>query len=1046
LDNAGSYHGLFYGVQEFQDPAISQLKYAHRDARAMGALFSALGRPSVGIGKEVTKGRIRSDLHGLKKSSGPDDVVVVYFSGHGSPDGQLVTHDTLLSDPEPTALSLDDLRDDIAGVEARALILLLDCCFSGLYGASPDPGVKTLRSAGRARDISSLRKPEQRIRDLVGRGRVVMTASGPTEKAFESDYYGHGVFTQHLIRALLGTPETSTGDGVSLVSAFEYVRTSVLNDPGRVLRPAQNPLLEVRIEGGLTLPRMTPGADFREHWSERVPPPPVGGDLTGLADHDIDPKVIDGWRSAGIARLNRLQTEAIDMKGVTGGASLVVRAPTSSGKSLIGEVAVLRCAARRERAAILLPTKALVSEQYRAYSKRCEVVRYRVRRATGSIDDDIADIAAGGFEIALLTYEKFAGLVLRTPTLIDGLATVVVDEAHNLADRKRGAALELLLTRLRTSKREHRPQIVGLSAVLGADHGIDTWLGAGCLESDERPVPLTLGVVSPDGPFRYLDEENAPQGTEEYLGSADDADAMMLRLLKAREPDEKVAVFRGTRPLAYACAETLAAALGLPGDRESVGRLEHETDDRRRIVDRLRGCLDRGIAFHTSDLLEGERTIVEDAVRRPDGVSVLVSTTTLAQGVNLPVDTVVIRELEHREAGRRTPYSVAEFLNIAGRAGRAGRGRGRGRALIVAENRDDAERKWTQYVKGTPEKLTSSLADDRDLRDVVLAVCAFLHDDDRPRISAAAAADFLARSWAAHQARWSSGEEPFTHQRIEFALDGLVDLDMLRRAGRDVRLTALGRVAAFDHLRVDSVRILADVFAQMPPSAYNAESIIGALQLTMELGDIVFTGPRAANRTRDNLRSRLVPTVHPEVLDRMGATKDTATRLSRVRRTFAVISWIDGVPLSMIEAELAAASPNRSLDELGPLSGVLERTADFAAASVEIAYAVQQESHRVAYGTRETHPLNGNSPLDVLDRLLPARVQFGLPSGMAEIALHVESALPRRAYLDLIDMGYQSAAGILAAGLPALMECLGSSSDDAEMLMDAARAVTAEQE
>lgn len=78
------------------------------------------------------------------------------------------------------------------------------------------------------------------------------------------------------------------------------------------------------------------------------------------------------------------------------------------------------------------------------------------------------------------------------------------------------------------------------------------------------------------------------------------------------------------------------------------------------------------------------------AFRDPDGeIPVAVATTTLAQGVNLSADTVVMRELEHPGSPER-PYSVSEYKNMAGRAGR----RKPGRAVVLSDGGVETQRIW----------------------------------------------------------------------------------------------------------------------------------------------------------------------------------------------------------------------------------------------------------------------------------------------------------------------------------------------------------------
>src|SRR6202020_1532252 len=102
-----------------------------------------------------------------------------------------------------------------------------------------------------------------------------------------------------------------------------------------------------------------------------------------------------------------------------------------------------------------------------------------------------------------------------------------------------------------------------------------------------------------------------------------------------------------------------------------------------------------------------EREAVERAFRSSEGaIHVLGSTTTLAAGINTPASTVILAEQEFiGEDGR--PFTVAEYKNMAGRAGRLGYNE-TGKAIILAETPIERARLFQKYVLGTPEEVKSS--------------------------------------------------------------------------------------------------------------------------------------------------------------------------------------------------------------------------------------------------------------------------------------------------------------------------------------------------
>ena len=138
--------------------------------------------------------------------------------------------------------------------------------------------------------------------------------------------------------------------------------------------------------------------------------------------------------------------------------------------------------------------------------------------------------------------------------------------------------------------------------------------------------------------------------------------------------------------------------------------------------------------------MRDERLVVERHFRDPKGgIEVLASTTTLAAGINTPVSTVVLAEQEFiGEDGR--PFTVAEYKNMAGRAGRLGFNE-TGKAIILADNPFQRRELFNRYVRGAPEPIRSSFSD-HDVRTWVMC-------GRRPRVKGSFLA-FCLRSGASH--------------------------------------------------------------------------------------------------------------------------------------------------------------------------------------------------------------------------------------------------------------------------------------------------------
>lgn len=198
-----------------------------------------------------------------------------------------------------------------------------------------------------------------------------------------------------------------------------------------------------------------------------------------LAAHGFPPDLLNAW-AGSVRSLNQLQLDAINQYGLLEGENVVVSAPTSSGKTMVGELAALRGILERKRACFLLPLKALVNDKHRQFTRIYEGFGVRVIRATGEISDDIPALMRGHYDVCLLTYEKFASLAIATPYILEQLGTCI-RYRRGADDRGRlpGANLEFLLTLLRVRRASGvEPQLIALSAVIGDTHGLERWLGA----------------------------------------------------------------------------------------------------------------------------------------------------------------------------------------------------------------------------------------------------------------------------------------------------------------------------------------------------------------------------------------------------------------------------------------------------------------------------------------------------------------------------------------------------------------------------------------
>jgi helicase len=997
-----AFRGLFVGIDRYEDERIPRLSGAVRDASALHALFTdTVGEDAVLLADaDATAAAIREALCHLRQLSAPTDVVVLAFAGHGSERHHLIPCDADPQNLPGTCISLDELASSVAEIPGSMLLCVLDCCFSGGFGAR-------VFSTGLATRGLTSDPIEDALARFVGRGRVALTASAHDQPALESVRSGHGLLTSRLLEALQGADEVREGDRINLYRLVEYVTRQVEAD-ARQMGAVQTPTLRGQLDGVPLWPVFRPGSRYAALFPERVRSPATA-DLRSLSAFGLSETVIAAWASS-IQALNALQLSAINDFNVLDGHNVVVSAPTSSGKTMIGELAALQSALRRRRAVFLLPMKALVNDKYEQFARLYQPAGITTIRATGDHSDEVPAFLRGQFDIALLTYEKYAMLALGSPHVLDLAATVVVDEAQILADANRGANLEFLITLLNTRRAQTgSPQIITLSAVVGDIAGMDRWLGARHLHSDRRPVPLVEGTLDSYGTLHRLDA-SGNEGTEPgFIAPIYHSGSRRLVIPLVAElvaENKKIIVFRQSKGESVACAVYLSQALGLEPATSTLERLV--AGDVSESTRTLRRTLAGGVAFHNTDLDRDERHTLEQDFRDPgSALRVIVATPTLAMGVNTPAAAVVIVGLTH-PGPVPTPYTVAEYKNMVGRAGRLGYTQ-QGESYLIPEGNLSADRGWHLYVQGSLERLESRLVPNGDPRTLMLRVMASRSVDTTGVVAEDDIVAFLDASFAALQAR-EGGSAQWTLESLRQAFADLVDARLVEADGPGYRLTALGRFTGESGVHVNSIRRLVYALGRQT-DRLNSVGLVTAAQLTEELDDVYLpVNARARNtevpRWPSVLRQQGVP---PQLIDSLARTApDTAQAVRRTKRAAAAAMWIAGVAMDSIERQLNQHL--RSQDSrAGAVRAIADRTRDLLPA--------------VAAVIREIDPAN---PVDDLVDRTVVRLEFGIPAELADVLQALDADIGRLEWLRLHERGLYSLEDLRLLSVEQLRDVLGT--------------------
>ncbi|RLM96666.1 ATP-dependent DNA helicase [Haloarcula sp. Atlit-7R] len=424
----------------------------------------------------------------------------------------------------------------------------------------------------------------------------------------------------------------------------------------------------------------------------------------------------DHLRDDGIEELYPPQAEAVEA-GVTEGKNLVASIPTASGKTLIAELAMLSSVARGGKALYIVPLRALASEK-QADFEEFEQYGLDIGVSTGNYESEGGWLADK--DIVVATSEKVDSLVRNDAPWIEDLTCVVTDEVHLVDDGERGPTLEVTLAKLRRLNPDL--QTVALSATIGNAEALATWLDAGLVDSDWRPIDLQKGV-------HYGQALHLEDGSQQRLSVQNNEKQTAAIVRDTLEDDGSTLVFVNSRRNAEAAAGRLANTVRPHLSDEERGRLADIAEEIRDVSDTetsddLADAVADGAAFHHAGLSRGHRELVEDAFR-DRLVKVVCATPTLAAGVNTPSRRVIVRDWRRYDgsAGGMAPLSVLEVHQMMGRAGRPGLDP-YGEAVLIANSHDEVDELFERYVWADPEPVRSKLAAEPALRTHILATVA----------------------------------------------------------------------------------------------------------------------------------------------------------------------------------------------------------------------------------------------------------------------------------------------------------------------------------
>ncbi|HEY1330813.1 MAG TPA: DEAD/DEAH box helicase [Actinomycetota bacterium] len=402
--------------------------------------------------------------------------------------------------------------------------------------------------------------------------------------------------------------------------------------------------------------------------------------------------------------LDGFQMRAIEALGE--GESVLVAAPTGSGKTVVAEFAVELALSRHRKAFYTTPLKALSNQKFGDFAERYGADRVGLLTGDNSIN--------GEADVVVMTTEVLRNMLYENSRTLAGLDVVVMDEVHYLQDPFRGAVWEEVLIHLPLSV-----ATVCLSATVSNAEEFGEWIGAlrgptRVVIEERRPVPLDNLYLVGDELHEMHVERQGHLLPNPYLVSLDqreirnrefrrrsDGRRQSAVRSRPREGHRRVYVPRreevvaklddeGMLPAIYFVFSRLGCDRSVEFVMDSGIRLTtgDEADEIRAIADarvgwvpeadllalgyfEFREALAAGVAAHHAGMLPLFKETVE-TLFEAGLVKVVFATETLSLGINMPAKTVVIEDLWKFSGERHELLTPGEYTQLTGRAGRRG--------------------------------------------------------------------------------------------------------------------------------------------------------------------------------------------------------------------------------------------------------------------------------------------------------------------------------------------------------------------------------------
>ncbi|KYQ96787.1 DEAD/DEAH box helicase [Tieghemostelium lacteum] len=365
------------------------------------------------------------------------------------------------------------------------------------------------------------------------------------------------------------------------------------------------------------------------------------------------------------SHFNPIQTQVFHTLYYTN-HNVLLGSPTGSGKTICAELAMFKVFRDEPQMKVvyIAPLKALVRERMNDWKvKFQEKLGKRLVELTGDYTPNM--IALQNADIVTTTPEKWDGISRnwKNRSYVTSVSLLIIDEIH-LIGELRGPILEVIVSRMRLIAKETGTniRIIGLSTAMANAVDLAEWMGIERVglynfRPSCRPVPIEVHIQGFQG--------------KHYCPRMQTMNKPSFAAIQTYSPKKPVLIFVSSRRQTRLTALDLISYLVVENDPSQWlhDNIEVQLD---KIRDgHLKHTLQFGIGMHHAGLNDADRQIVETLFAE-NKIQILISTSTLAWGVNLPAHLVIIKGTEYFD-GRTKKYvdfPLTDVLQMMGRAGR----------------------------------------------------------------------------------------------------------------------------------------------------------------------------------------------------------------------------------------------------------------------------------------------------------------------------------------------------------------------------------------